>query len=189
VPSGQYSIKDLAGDIKQVCTETQDEKQIISRLRPLVQRAAKSKDAWFDERMYQTDPGQGFGVHMLYEETDHSLPIFVVSWAPHRGAPPHDHGTWAVIAGVDGPEKNEFYERTDDGSRAGHAELKKVGEKVCDVGEVLAIPKGMIHSVWNETNEVSVSLHVYGKHVNYTRRSQFNLEEKTEAPFIVKLEA
>ena len=185
----QYSIKDLAKDIKQVCAETQDEKQIISRVRPLVQRAARSKGVWLEERMYHTDPTQGFGVYVLYEEADHSLPIIVVSWAPDRGAPPHDHGTWAVIAGVDGPEKNEFYERVDDRSRPGHAELKKVGEKVCGVGDVVAIPKGMIHSVWNETNETSVSLHVYGKHINYTGRSQFNLKEQTETPFIVKLEA
>lgn len=185
----RYSIKDLAQDIKQVCSETQDEKQIISRVRPLVQRAAHSKDVWLEERMYHTDAVQGFGVYVLYEEADHTLPIIVVSWAPDRGAPPHDHGTWAVIAGVAGPEKNEFYERVDDRSRPGYAELKKVGEKICDAGDVVAIPKGMIHGVWNETNDVSVSLHVYGKHINYTGRSQFNLKERTETPFIVKLEA
>ncbi len=187
--SERYSIKDLAQDIKRICTETQDEKQIISRVRPLVQRAARSKDAWLEERMYHTDAAQGFGVYVLYEEADHSLPIIVVSWAPDRGAPPHDHGTWAVIAGVDGPEKNQFYERVDDRSRPGRAELKKIGEKVCGVGDVVAIPAGMIHSVWNESNQVSVSLHVYGKHINYTGRSQFNLKEQTETPFIVKLEA
>lgn len=171
----RYSIKDLAQDIKQVCSETQDEKQIISRVRPLVQRAAHSKDVWLEERMYHTDAVQGFGVYVLYEEADHTLPIIVVSWAPDRGAPPHDHGTWAVIAGVAGPEKNEFYERVDDRSRPGYAELKKVGEKICDAGDVVAIPKGMIHG--------------YGKHINYTGRSQFNLKERTETPFIVKLEA
>jgi hypothetical protein len=31
-----------------------------------------------------------------------------------------------------------------------------------------------------------VSLHVYGKHLTYTGRSLFDLEAKTEAPFIVK---
>jgi predicted metal-dependent enzyme (double-stranded beta helix superfamily) len=184
----QYSIKALARDIKQICTETQDEEQIIRRVRPLVQRAAQSKDAWLEKRMYHTNPTQGFGVYVLYEEADHALPIIVMSWAPNRGAPPHDHGTWAVVASVDGPEKNEFYERVDDRSRPGHAELKKIGETVCGAGDVVAIPNGVIHSVRNETNDVSVSLHVYGKHINHTKRSQFNLNDKTETSFIVRLE-
>jgi hypothetical protein len=45
----------------------------------------------------------------------------------------------------------------------------------------------MIHGVWNETDAVSVSLHIYGKHINYTGRSQFDVEKQTETPFIVKM--
>jgi hypothetical protein len=29
---------------------------------------------------------------------------------------------------------------------------------------------------------------VYGKHINFTRRSQFDVERRVEKPFIVKLE-
>jgi hypothetical protein len=46
----------------------------------------------------------------------------------------------------------------------------------------------MIHSVWNETDVVTVSLHIYGKHINYTGRSQFDLEKHAETPFVVKVE-
>ena len=35
-------------------------------------------------------------------------------------------------------------------SLKGHAELKQVGKKVCDIGDVVAMPLGMIHGVWNE---------------------------------------
>jgi predicted metal-dependent enzyme (double-stranded beta helix superfamily) len=34
---------------------------------------------------------------------------------------PHNHGTWAVVAGVYGPERNAFWKRLDDGSRPGCA--------------------------------------------------------------------
>ena len=43
-----------------------------------------------------------------------------------------------------------------------------------------------IHSVVNETDRVTVSLHVYGKHPNYTGRSQFDPEERAEKAFIFK---
>lgn len=184
----QYSISELVSDLKSICAKYHDDREIISRVRPLAQRAAASKECWLAKRFYEADPEQGFGVYLLHEEPDHTLAIFALSWLPHRGTPPHDHGTWAVVAGVDGPEKNEFFERVDDGSRPGHAELKKIGEKVFHPGEVVAMPQGAIHSVWNEGDSVTVSLHIYGKHVNHTARSQFDVEKRTETPFVVKVD-
>jgi predicted metal-dependent enzyme (double-stranded beta helix superfamily) len=184
-----YSISHLVADLEAVCAQSNDEREILGAIRPLARRAALSKASWLEERMYSADATQGFGVHLLHEKPDHALAIFAVSWLPQRGAPPHDHGTWAVIAGVDGPEKNQFFARADDRTRAGHAELRKVGEKVCNVGDVIAMPKGMIHSVWNETDATSLSLHIYGKHINHTGRSQFDVEKQTETSFIVRLGA
>jgi predicted metal-dependent enzyme (double-stranded beta helix superfamily) len=183
-----YSIQQLVADLKQACAESKDEREILKRGRSLARRAALAKDTWLEERMYQADSEQGFGVYLLHEEHDHTLAVLAVSWLPDRGTPPHDHGTWALVAGVDGPEKNEFFERVDDRSRPGYAELKKIGEKVFGVGEVAAMPAGTIHSVWNETDRVTVSLHIYGKHINFTGRSQFDPDRRTETPFILKVE-
>lgn len=184
-----YSIQDLVSDLRRIVAETADEREILSRVRPLARRAALARDSWLEKRFYTADPKQGFGLHMLHEEPDHSLAVFAVSWLPNRGAPAHDHGTWAVVVGVDGPEKNVFFERVDDRTRPGYAELKKVGEKVFDFGDVLAMPTGGLHSIWNESDAVSVSLHIYGKHLNHTGRSQFDPEARTETPFIVKIES
>ena len=51
------------------------------------------------------------------------------------------------------------------------------------------MPKGVIHSVWNDTDDVTVSLHVYGLHVNHTQRSQFDPATRTETPYKVKVAA
>ena len=40
----------------------------------------------------------------------------------------------AIIVGVDGSERNIFWERVDDRSRPGYAKVRKIGDKVCDVG-------------------------------------------------------
>jgi len=180
-----YSIAQLVADLKAIRAQAKDEREILNRARPLARRAALAKDSWLEPRMYEADPEQGFGVHLLHEEPDHTLAIFAVSWLPGRGTPPHDHGTWAVVAGVDGPELNRFFERVDDRSRPGHAEVKKSGEKVFGVGDVVAMPTGGIHVVWNESDQVSLSLHIYGKHINFTGRSQYDPEKQTETPFVV----
>jgi predicted metal-dependent enzyme (double-stranded beta helix superfamily) len=182
-----YSIAQLAGDLRKLSEQTKDEREILSRARPLVRRAALAKDSWLKPHMYEADPEQGFGVHLLHEEPDHTLAIFAVSWLPGRATPPHDHGTWALVAGVDGPEMNKFFERIDDRTRPGHAQLKKIGEKVFGEEEVVAMPTGGIHIVRNETDKVTLSLHVYGKHINFTGRSQFDPEKQTENPFVLRL--
>lgn len=183
-----YSMAQLASDLERACATFDNERDIIVAVRPLARRAALSKASWLDDRMYDADAVQGYGVHLLHEKPDHTQAIFAVSWLPNRGAPPHDHGTWAVVAGVDGAEKNAFYKRADDRTRTGYAELEKIGEKICDVGDVVAMPSGTIHSVLNETDVVTVSLHIYGKHVNHTIRSQFDIDKKTETPFIVRMQ-
>jgi predicted metal-dependent enzyme (double-stranded beta helix superfamily) len=187
VAADRYSIAQLVADIERVCGRFTDDRQIVGALRPIARRAALTKASWLEDRMYETDAEQGFGVHLLHEKPDHTLAIFAVSWLPNRGTLPHDHGTWAVVAGIEGPEKNEFFERVDDRSRPGHAELRKIGEKVCGVGDVVAMPRGVIHKVWNETDAITLSLHLYGKHINHTARSQFDLERSKEMPIVLKV--
>jgi len=46
--------------------------------------------------------------------------------------------------GVDGPERNTFWKRLDDGSRPGHAKIVKVAEKDFGPGDVLTLPPDAI---------------------------------------------
>ena len=182
-----YGLPDYVADLKAIAAATDDPQRIIEQVRPLAQRMALGK-TWLEPHHYHCDEQQGFGVHLLHEEPDHSLAVFAVSWLPGRGAPPHNHGTWAVVAGVDGPETNHFWKRVDDGSRPGHAEVVQVSRKVFDLGEVVSLLPDAIHSVDNETDAVTVSLHTYGRHINFTGRSQFNPETHEETPFKLKVE-
>ena len=150
---------------------------------------AARKAEWLTEAMCHPDVEQGFGLHVLHEETDHTLATFVVSWLPRRGTTPHDHGTWAVVVGLRGAERNELWRRIDARDRPGYAEVVRTGDKVFGEDEVLVMPAGVIHSVWNDTAGVTVSLHVYGLHVNHAQRSQFDPEARTETPYKVKVAA
>jgi predicted metal-dependent enzyme (double-stranded beta helix superfamily) len=182
----RYTLDQFVADLRRTSAECRDEREILSRVRRLAPRLALA-EGWVQRKYYDADSEQGFGVHVLHEEPDHTLAVFAVSWLPSRGTPAHDHGTWAVIVGVDGAEKNVFWERADERTRPGYAELRKIGEKVADRGDVVAMPAGAIHSVVNESDRVTLSLHVYGKHVNHTERSQFDPAQHTETTFKVKL--
>jgi predicted metal-dependent enzyme (double-stranded beta helix superfamily) len=176
-----YALDMFVEELRAIAAGAEDEEEILARLRPPVLRLARSKE-WLLPRHYEAVPEQGNGVHLLHEEPDHTLAVVAVCWLPGRETPPHNHGTWAVVAGVDGPERNVFWKRVDDGTRAGYAKLERIGEKVIGAGEVLAMPAGIIHSVANDTDKTTLTLHVYGKHLNHSARSNFDLEKNSESP-------
>lgn len=185
MPSETYSLNEFVSDLRRIAGETTDERKILLMVRPLAKKAALDR-SWLSQDHYKADPEQGFGSHLLHVESDSSLFIVAVSWLPGRGAPAHDHGTWAVVVGVDGPERNIFWERLDDGNRPGHAKLRKSGDKVMLEGDVVAMPTGTIHGVLNETDETTLSFHVYGRHLNHTGRSKFDPVTNSHEPFIIK---
>jgi hypothetical protein len=75
----------------------------------------------------------------------------------------HDHGTWAVVVGIEGDERHRIYRRVDDGLRAGRATLSFEHETtVCD-GRSLIIEDGLFHSIHTGINAPALVLHLYGR--------------------------
>jgi predicted metal-dependent enzyme (double-stranded beta helix superfamily) len=175
-----YRVVDFVKDLRTVASQAAGEAAVVERVRPLAERLARHA-SWVRPEYYECDPTQGFGVHVLHEEPDHSLWVIAASWLPQRGAPPHNHGTWAVVAGVDGEENNVLWRR--------HGrQLKRQGAETIGPGQVAAFLSNAIHSVANEGVRTSLSLHVYGRNLNFAERSRFDPETGAEAPFPLKLE-
>ena len=184
-----YGIPELVADLRRARAECANEHELIARVRPLARRAALASECWLDDSMRLPAQEQGFGVFPLHEEPDHTLAVFAFCWQPGGGTPPHDHGSWAVVAGVDGPERNTFWRRVDGGSGPGAADIEQIGEKVFAAGDVVAMPAGTIHAVHNETDAVTVSLHIYGIDPNRTGRLQFDMATRTASPYVTRVEA
>lgn len=180
-----YTLDAFVSDLRAAVAGATGEKEILARVKLLAVRLAASADLRARVTR-QCDGEQGFGFQLLHEEPDHALAVALFSWLPGRGTPPHDHGTWGVVVGVEGDEVNTFWQRVDDGSREGHAELRRLAEKRFVPGDAIVLPFTAIHSVWNDTDQVSVSLHVYGRHINHTGRSRFDPEAHTVRPWIVR---
>lgn len=179
-----YTLQHFVDDLRRITASSPQIRKILADVRPLAQRLAASED--LRRRCNrECDARQGFGFQLLHEEPDHTLAVAVLSWLPGRGTPPHDHGTWGVVVGVAGDEVNVFWQRVDDGTRPGHAKLTRLGEKSFAPGDAIAITPEIIHSVRNDSDRISVSLHVYGKNINFTGRSQFDVAKQTVTPWTV----
>ena len=182
-----YGLEQYIADLREIFSSESDEKIITTRVKPLAKRLAAEK-GWFKDEYRETEPSQGFGVHLLHEEENHDLGVFVFAWEPGKGVGAHNHNTWVVVAGIEGQEHEIRYDRLDDGSTPGYADLREAGDDVLGPGQVVSCGYDDIHGVWNRGDVISVSLHTYGRHLNHTNRSVFDVAAKTEEPLIVKVE-
>ena len=183
----EYNVSDLVAQLRTIASKTTDPSVIIERMRAPARRLASAKH-WIEPGFYQCDPVQGFGAHLLHEEPDHSLAVMVLAWLPSRGVPPHDHGTWAVVTGIEGPETNIFWTRRDDGSRPEYCDIVERERQVVSAGAQVTLLPDEIHSVVNESDKVTLSLHIYGRHINHTARSQYCPITQVRRPLVVTMQ-
>jgi predicted metal-dependent enzyme (double-stranded beta helix superfamily) len=185
----RYEIEDLAADLRRLRSSMPESHKLVAAVAEVGKRFVAGRH-WLTDEHRRVHPKQGIGVHLLHEEPDHSLPIFVVAWGAGRGAPPHNHGAgnWAVIVGIEGAESNTWWRRLDDGSIEGHAEVEPVKTSAIGPDQAVTFLPNVLHSVDNGGEEVTVSLHIYATHLNYIEREQFDPEAKTVAPFKVAVD-
>jgi predicted metal-dependent enzyme (double-stranded beta helix superfamily) len=178
-----YTLKRLVSHLRELKREAADEAQMLEVIPLLAQRMVASRHNWLRPHMCVPSEGSGAGLFALHEEADHSLSIVVVTWLPGDETPPHDHGTWAVIAGLEGHETNHWWKRLDDGSRPGYADVRRAGCQRIDPATCVAMPGDAIHSLHNDSGAVSITLHLYGHNVDFTDRRKFDPARHTTAPY------
>ena len=184
--TNSYTLDQYVRDLREIIAQHSDPVEITDLVAPLAKKFAQSPEMR-RPGYRECDAEQGFGVHMLHEEPNHDLAVFLISWLPNRGTTPHNHKAWAVVVGIEGQEQEINYDRLDDGGRPGYADLKRSGEQVMTAGDIARCYPEHIHSVRNVGKDISMSLHTYGRHINYTGRSEFDVEHKLEKPYVIKV--
>jgi predicted metal-dependent enzyme (double-stranded beta helix superfamily) len=109
----------------------------------------------------------GSAVYRISEDSDHRYALYASVGAVGKSVPPHNHTTWAVIVGVYGDELNRFYQRTDDASTEGYAELEETGSSVVHHGNGVVFLPDDIHAISTDDSEPTVHLHMYGLALDY----------------------
>jgi predicted metal-dependent enzyme (double-stranded beta helix superfamily) len=174
-----YSPAGLIDDMRRVTAATSDPAAIVKALSGPARRLAVER-SWIEPRFYSCNAALGFGTTTLHVEPDHTLFVIVAAVLPGRGLPPHNHGTWALQAGVSGYEINVAWRRLDNGSKPGYAEIKETGRNEFGPGGVLTFLPSDIHSILNRSNETVLSLDLYGLAFGYTNSRKFDPVAKTE---------
>ena len=120
-----------------------------------------SRTELFPREQFAIKPGKPT-IYRLAEDPDHRFALYASAGALGKYQPPHNHTTWAVIAGVYGQEHNVMYERVDDRSVPGQGRLRKTGERTVTKGVAVSYLPDDFHTIQTLGNEEGLHLHLYG---------------------------
>lgn len=138
----------------------------------------------FPESDYPSPTKEDSLMYLITEDDDHRFALYLSTGVPGRSSPPHNHTTWAVIAGLDGEEENRVYERVDDGSVPGKGEIREQSRFVLRTGDGIALMPDDIHSIHVVSDKPTRHLHMYGMSVEHLpNRLEFDPEQGTYKVF------
>ncbi len=132
----------------------------LDKIEGLVAALAKRADL-FPQDEFPLGPDGG--IYRLSEDPDNRFALYASAGGPGKKVPPHNHTTWAVIAGVHGAEHNVVYERLDNGDRAGFVQLRAAREKTLKNGDAISyLPNDFHHIETPVGSGNALHLHFYG---------------------------
>jgi len=104
---------------------------------------------------------------LLYRAPDGLFSVRAFVWEPGVNYPIHDHGAWGIVGACINRIRERKYQRLDDGSREGYAEVGLKADAALSPSEttyVLPLDEG-IHQMEALDGKTAVTIHVYGRPV------------------------
>ena len=131
-------------------------------------------------------PSQGGSrLHTLSIDPDQRYALYLDCCDDDVETPPHNHTTWAVIAGVAGQELNRFYEESGQPAGDGRGPLAQVREVMVEPGTAVAMMPDDFHSIHVSGGRINMNLHMYGLGLTeLSERVKYDFDTGTYAPFL-----
>lgn len=110
-------------DVRAVWSADSDMRRRMEKAKPLLERLVG--DPQLKAHSARWPSTEGRKNLLLYVDGEHGFAINAVVREPGRVGGVHDHAhAWVLYGLLDGTERLERYDRLDDGSRPGHAEVR-----------------------------------------------------------------
>ncbi len=155
---------------------------ISERLVTLAERAEL-----FPLEQFPCDPKRKSGLYRLVEDPDQRFALYASAGLPGKAQPPHDHTTWAIIAGVHGLEHNVRYERTDNRAEPSQARLVPGSGLTVTRGNAISFMAEDFHTIEVKGEEPALHLHFYGMSLeNLPDRVTVDMETGSATRFMAK---
>jgi predicted metal-dependent enzyme (double-stranded beta helix superfamily) len=132
-------------DLRALWAEESENQRRMERAKPLLERFVMEPTVKAHSAAWPST--EGHKNLLLYVDPDHHFVINAVVRMPGRKGSVHDHAdAWVLYGMLDGTESLERYDRLDDGSRPGYAEVKLASVTTGTQGKVDLVPPHAIHA-------------------------------------------
>ena len=152
----------------------------LEALQDQLLRLAVHVNLFSEEDFPAPTPKEVAKTYLLAENPDAGAALYLVSILPFGPSPIHDHGTFAIIAGLSGFEHNTVYARASDESGEGKATLTV--DRTLELGpfDALALMPNDIHHIDNQRSLPTRHLHLYGTAFEHQLdRLEFDITQQT----------
>lgn len=160
----------------------------LDTARAALDRLAANTSLWTEQDYPAPQDGETQARYMIAQDDPEGLTLYLNVMRPGKKIPPHDHTTWACVAGVEGIEHNGIWDRLDDGSVDGKAQLNQRDLVTLGSAETrsIALMPDDIHSVEIRGNDIIRHLHMYGRPLEtLSNRTIYDPEAGTCRPMTV----
>lgn len=160
---------DFVQGITRLVESQADEATLREHGLPLLAELVTSDD-WLPDEFAQPHP-QFYQQYLLYADPLDRLSIVSFVWGPGQKTPVHDHLTWGLVGCLRGRERETHYQQQANGS------YLATGSALLLPGQVTAVSPsiGDVHEVANDlSDQVSISIHVYGRNIGRVQRHVFD---------------
>jgi predicted metal-dependent enzyme (double-stranded beta helix superfamily) len=132
-------------DLRTIWAGDSENERRMANAKPLLEQLVK--DATLKAHSAGWPSTEGRKNLLLYVDPDHHFVINAVVRMPGRTGSVHDHAdAWVLYGVLDGSESLERFERVDDGSRSGYAEVRLSSVTTGTQGKVDLVPPHSIHA-------------------------------------------
>ena len=116
----------------------------------------------FPAAHFPVDAQRPAQVYRLAEDANGGFALYLSAGLAGKAQPPHDHTTWAVIAGVEGNERNVLYRREKTADPARDALVHQRTVDVASGSAVVLLPDD-VHTIELVDGQDGRHLHFYGR--------------------------
>ncbi|MBA1193638.1 cysteine dioxygenase [Pseudomonas entomophila] len=159
--------------------EQPDEAVLLDRGQALLANLV-GHDDWLPEDLALPDP-ERYRQYLLHCDSRQRFSVVSFVWGPGQRTPIHDHQVWGLIGMLRGAELSQGFMRDERGALVPDGAAVRLLP-----GQVEAVsPRiGDLHQVSNAfTDQVSISIHVYGGNIGAVRRAVYAIDG-SQRPFI-----
>lgn len=156
------------------------DREALALIEKEVTKLSDKTELWGEEDFRSPSLEEKQNRYLIAQDGDEGLSLYLNVMQPGKKIQPHNHTTWACVGAVEGIEINTLYDRVDDGSEEGKAELKQTAVVDLKPGNAISMLADDIHSVEIGGTEVIRHLHFYGQSLeSLTGRIRYDLEQGT----------